>query len=110
MIGDFKWQIEAITNILKNCIEYSYNDSNIEIEHDENKLYSSIIIKDYGKGMDKDDLKHLFERFYKGKNSSSNSVGIGMSLAKAIIEHNNGYISVSSKVNKGTTFTIKYMK
>ena len=111
MIGDFKWQIEAITNILKNCIEYSYNDSKIEIEHDENKLYSSIIIiKDYGKGMDKDDLKHLFERFYKGKNSSSNSVGIGMSLAKTIIEHNNGYISVSSKVNKGTTFTIKYMK
>jgi len=110
MIGDLKWQVEAITNILKNSCEYSKENSKIEILHEENKMYSKITIKDYGCGMDSKDLKHLFERFYKGKNSSSDSVGIGMSLAKAIIEHNNGYITVNSKVLVGTIFVIKYLK
>ena len=59
-------------------------------------------------GINEDDLKHIFERFYKGKNASKDSVGIGLALAKAIIEKNNGYITVSSKENEGTTFAIKY--
>ncbi len=105
---DFKWQVEAITNILKNCIEYSNENSLIDIFYEQNKMYSKIEIKDYGKGIDKQDLPHIFERFYKGKNSSSESVGIGLALAKSIIEKNNGYIIVNSEINKGTTFTIKY--
>ena len=107
---DFKWEMEALTNILKNCIEYSNNDSVIEITYEENKLYTSIIIRDYGKGMTRNDLKNIFKRFYKGKNSSLDSVGIGLSLAKRIIEEDNGYISCDSIINEGTTFTIKYMK
>ena len=55
-------------------------------------------------------MPHIFERFYKGTNSSSESVGIGLALAKSIIESNNGYVSVESEVNKGTIFTIKYFK
>lgn len=108
--GDFKWQVEAITNIIKNCIEHSKDNSFIEINHDENKLYTRIIIKDQGVGISKDDLKHIFERFYKGKNSSSDSVGIGLALAKTIIEKDNGFITVTSKEGVGTTFIIKYLK
>lgn len=107
---DFKWQVEAITNILKNCVEHSKDNSKIDISYEENKLYSKIEIKDYGVGIEKDDLPHIFERFYKGTNSSSESVGIGLALAKSIIESNNGYVSVESEVNKGTIFTIKYFK
>lgn len=107
---DFKWQVEAITNILKNCIEHSNTNSNISINYEENKIYSKIDIKDEGVGIDKEDLPHIFERFYKGKNSSNDSIGIGLALAKSIIEKNNGYISVNSKLNEGSIFTIKYFK
>lgn len=110
ILGDFKWQVEAITNILKNCIEYSNSDSLITINYGENKLYSYIKIQDRGIGMDKEDLKNLFIRFYKGKNSKSDSVGIGLALAKTIVEHDNAYISVDSKKGEGSVFVIKYMK
>lgn len=105
---DSKWQIEAITNILKNAVEYSKTNSKIEIKYEQNKMYSKIEIQDNGEGIDKKDLKFIFQRFYKGKNSSSESIGIGLALAKTIIEKNNGYISVNSKEGKGTIFTIKY--
>ena len=110
ILGDFKWQVEAITNILKNCIEYSNSDSLITINYGENKLYSYIKIQDRGIGMDKEDLKNLFIRFYKGKNSKRDSVGIGLALAKTIVEHDNAYISVDSKKGEGSVFVIKYMK
>ncbi|WP_419575789.1 sensor histidine kinase [Ruminococcus sp.] len=104
---DRKWLCEAITNIIKNCIEHSQN-GNIKITADQNKLYTKISIKDNGSGITKEDLPHIFERFYKGKNSSDDSVGIGLSLAKTIIEKQGGYISVSSELNKGSEFVIKF--
>ncbi len=104
---DRKWLCEAITNIIKNCIEHSHN-GNIKITADQNKLYTKISIKDNGSGITKEDLPHIFERFYKGKNSSDDSVGIGLSLAKTIIEKQGGYISVSSELNKGSEFVIKF--
>lgn len=104
---DRKWLCEAVTNIIKNCIEHSQN-GNIKITADQNKLYTKISIKDNGSGIDKEDLPHIFERFYKGKNSSDDSVGIGLSLAKTIIEKQGGYISVSSELNKGSEFVIKF--
>lgn len=107
---DYKWQIEALTNIVKNCIEHSKENSKIDISYLENDLFYKIVIKDYGTGMDEEDRKNIFKRFYKGKNQSKDSIGIGMSLAKTIIEKNNGYITVDSKLNEGTTFTIKYLK
>ena len=107
---DLKWQVEAITNILKNCVEHSNNNGKIIIDYEENQVYSKITIKDYGVGIYQEDLPHIFERFYKGKNSSSESVGIGLALSKTIIESNNGYIGVESEVGIGTKFTIKYFK
>lgn len=107
---DLKWQIESVTNILKNSVEHSKTNDKINIYFSENNMYSEIIIKDEGIGIDKQDLKHIFERFYKGKNSSKDSVGIGLALAKTIVEKDNGYITVESEINKGTSFYIRYLK
>ena len=107
---DLKWQVEALTNILKNCAEHSNNNTKINVLYSENNMYSEIVIKDEGSGIDKKDLKHIFERFYKGKNSDKDSIGIGLSLAKTIIEKDNGFITVDSELGKGTTFNIKYRK
>lgn len=108
LVCDAKWQTEAITNILKNCIEHSKDGSTITIDIDSNKIYKQITIKDNGEGIDEKDLPHIFERFYKGKNSAKDSVGIGLALAKTIIEKDNGSIKVDSKKGKQTTFIIKY--
>ena len=105
---DLNWQVEAITNILKNCVEHSKENSKIDITTTTNKVYHSIKIRDYGTGISKKDLPHIFERFYKGASSSSNSIGIGLSLAQKIIESNNGLINVETGPD-GTTFTIKYL-
>lgn len=109
-IGDYKWQQEAVTNIIKNCIEHNKDNGKIYIRYEENTLFTKITIKDQGEGISKEELKHIFERFYKGQNSSENSVGIGLALAKNIIEKNKGMISCKSELDKGTEFVIKYMK
>lgn len=104
---DFKWQVEAISNILKNCIDHSKENSEVIVTIEDNRVYSKITIKDNGSGIDKDDLPHIFERFYKGKNATPDSIGIGLSLSKRIIEEDNGKITVKSD-ESGTTFIIKY--
>ncbi len=104
---DFKWQVEAITNILKNSIDYSKCNQSIEINYGKYNVYSYIEIKDFGQGISSRDIKHIFERFYKGENSDNESIGIGLALAKVIIEEDNGSITVESN-NKGTKFIIKY--
>lgn len=109
IVCDAKWQIEAITNIIKNAVDHSKNNSTVTINLSNNNVYSMIEIIDKGEGISKKDISHIFERFYKGENSTSDSIGIGLALAKTIIEEDNGSISVES--NKiGTKFTIKYFK
>lgn len=110
IIGDYNWQLEALTNIVKNCVEHTPENKNIYISFEENNFYTKITVKDEGCGMDRQDVKHIFERFYKGKNSSDSSVGIGLALSKSIIEKDNGYIICNSEIGKGTVFEIKYMK
>ena len=106
---DYRWEIEAVTNILKNCVEHSDNDLKIEINFSQNSTYCLLEIKDFGRGISDKDLPHIFERFYKGEKSSFDSIGIGLALAKKIIEEDNGIISVNSS-DRGTLFTIKYFK
>jgi signal transduction histidine kinase len=109
-IGDYSWSTEAVTNIIKNCIEHTQENGTIQIEYTKNNIYSQISIKDNGEGIDDSDIDHIFERFYRGKNSSSDSVGVGLALAKQIIKRQNGSIHVLSTMGKGTTFIIKIYK
>ena len=108
--GDYKWTLEAITNIVKNCIEHTGMGKNIYIEIKNSELYIELNISDEGTGISEKDLKHIFERFYKGENSSENSFGIGLSLAKTILEKQNATIKCFSKLGEGTTFKIRFYR
>ncbi len=109
-VGDFNWEREALSNIIKNAVEHSESESHIYISYSQNDVYTEIVIRDEGEGMTDEDRKHIFERFYKAKNASSESIGIGLSLAKCIIEADNGDIRVDSQKGVGTEFHIQYMK
>lgn len=107
LLGDEQWLVEAISNILKNCMEHTKTGGTIRVKCGQNNLYTSITIEDNGVGIEKEDLPHIFERFYRGKNSSSESVGIGLALSRMIILQHKGTISVESEKELGTTFIIK---
>ena len=106
---DFNWFSEAIINILKNAHEHTNAFGTIKIETSDNSMYSSIIISDNGTGISKQDLPHIFERFYKGDNQKE-SIGIGLNMAKKIIDLSGGEINVLSTPSVGTTFIIKIYK
>lgn len=106
---DFNWTLEALTNILKNACEHTHNNGSIKIEVNENPLYLNIKIIDNGVGISESDKKHIFDRFYKGK-TNKDSIGIGLNMAKKIINLQNGEIECISKINEGTTFDIKFYK
>lgn len=107
IICDKSWYKEAITNILKNCVEHSHDGGTVEVLVENSKIYTKIKITDKGTGISSKDLPHIFERFYKGENATSSSIGIGLALSKTIIEKEGGFISVSSEEGKGSTFEIK---
>lgn len=109
-IGDINWSCEAFVNIIKNCVEHTDTNGKINISYEENPLYCEVVIKDSGEGIDKKDLPHIFKRFYKGKSSKDDSVGIGLAMAKSIIESQNGDIYVKSEKNKGSEFHIIFHK
>ena len=108
---DKKWTIEAMNNIVKNAIEHGAKTITIQLE--ENTMYTKVSIKDDGEGIDKEDLGHIFDRFYKAKNSKESSLGIGLAFCKSIIRNQDGDIRVkSSKKEKDTwtEFVIKLYK
>jgi signal transduction histidine kinase len=109
-LGDFNWTVEALINIVKNCIEHTQSGGTITINFLENPIYTEIHISDNGSGIDKEDLPFVFKRFYKGKNASEESVGIGLAMAKSIVASQNGDINVTSQKNLGTRFSIKFYK
>lgn len=106
--GDFHWTLEALTNIVKNCIEHTPERGHITIAFSKNTLYSQIMITDTGPGIPKADLPYIFQRFYKGKQAHADSVGIGLAMALQIVTRQGGDIEVTSTSEKGTTFFIKF--
>ena len=106
-IGDYKWECEAITNIVKNAIEYAKDNKDVYIIYEDKNVYNEIRIINDGIITD-EDKKNIFKRFYK-KNNNGNNFGIGLSLAKEIVEKDNGTIRVECKNNK-TIFILKYYK
>jgi len=105
---DFRWICEAVSNIVKNCIEHT-DGGYVRISAERNSMYSEITISDNGCGISPKDLPHIFERFYKAQNSSPSSVGIGLSLAKSIVEKTGGYITADSKLGVGSTFKLRFL-
>ena len=108
--GDMAWSVEAVSNILKNCVEHTPEGGEIRIETTENPLFTQIIIADNGPGIDEGDLPHLFERFYRGKNASDTSVGIGLALARMIITGQNGTIKAENSRGGGAKFIGRFYK
>lgn len=109
-LGDLNWTAEAVINILKNCVEHTPKGGEISISFAENALYTEVIIADNGKGIPKEELPYVFKRFYKGKNASEDSIGIGLALSHSIITSQNGDIHVKSGKGIGTQFHMKFYK
>ncbi|RDY23225.1 sensor histidine kinase [Romboutsia maritimum] len=111
LMHDRNWMSEAIANIIKNSIEHTDVGGNIFIAIDESPMSVEIIIKDNGKGIPKNKLKKVFERFYKDENNiNPQSIGIGLALTKAIVESHEGHIYVDSELGKWTSFHISFLK
>ena len=108
--GDLAWTAEAIENILKNCMEHTPNGGTLTIEAKETPIYTELVITDTGTGIAPEDLPHLFERFYKGKNSSNSNVGIGLALSRMIIAAQNGTIKAENRKNGGALFIVRFYK
>lgn len=108
--GDFNWTVEAVSNIIKNCMEHTPEGGEISVYAKENILYTKIVVEDTGAGISKEDLPHLFERFYKGKGSSDSSVGIGLALSRMIVQNQNGSIKAENRKEGGSRFIIKFYK
>ena len=107
LVVDINWTVEALLNVIKNACEHTVDK--IEIVGSTNPLYTEIKIIDNGIGISKKDIKHIFERFYKG-NHNKESIGIGLNMSKKIINLQNGLIEVESKEGVGSTFIIKLYK
>ena len=108
LFGDFGWCSEAFGNIIKNCMEHTPEQGNISIACRDNPIYTEIVIQDSGRGFDEADLPHLFERFYRGAGFSKDSAGIGLALAKSIIEKENGTVTAKNTETGGAGFYIKF--
>ncbi len=100
---DEKWMIEALENIIKNCVEQKEN-SFVDISCTTHSSYLEIVIKDYGNGIDKDDLPHIFERFYQSKSRPNKGIGIGLAMSKGIIDAHHGIIEAMN--DDGALFKI----
>jgi signal transduction histidine kinase len=108
--GDINWSAEALTNVVKNCIEHTPEGGKIEISYRANALYAEITVSDDGHGIASRDVPNIFNRFYRGENAGGNSVGIGLALAKAIFNAQGGDIVVRSQPGIGTTFDIRVFR
>lgn len=106
---DENWTVEALLNVLKNCVEHTPEGGEITITCEENPLFTQLRIRDNGSGIDTEDLPRIFSRFYRGKNASEDSVGIGLAMAAAIVQEQGGSITAASSAH-GSTFTLRFVK
>ena len=106
VFADGHWLREALGNIVKNAVEHTPPGGSVRVRAEENNLYARIFVSDTGSGIAPEHLPHIFERFYKAGNSSPDSVGIGLAMARQIVRNHGGDITVKSEVGKGTEFEI----
>lgn len=104
---DWGWTREALSNLVKNCVEHSPGGY-VALSVLHHNLSTTITIQDNGQGIPKEELPHIFQRFYKGRNSTPNSVGLGLALANQLVLKQNGILSATSQEGAGTCFTVKF--
>ena len=113
--ADLNWTMEAVINVMKNCMEHNAGGT-VHCSYGQNPLYTEIFIWDEGDGFAKEDIPHLFKRFYRGKNADAggnirgSGIGIGLALSKEIIEHQNGTIRATNLPDGGACFEIRFYK
>lgn len=108
--GDFDWLAEALRNVFKNCMESAGDNGRIEITCTDTVLFTELLIHDSGAGFEKEDLSHLFDRFYRGKNSAAAGYGIGLALCRTILTRQGGTIRAKNHPKGGAVFTIRFEK
>lgn len=108
--GDYAWTLEAVRNVIKNGLEYTPDGGWMTICCEENPLYTELKITDSGPGIPREDLPHLFERFYRGKNAGKDSFGIGLALAQMILSRENAVIQAQNAPEGGGQFRIRFYK
>lgn len=108
ILADMQWTSEALLNILKNCVEHTPKKGTIEVSYKKNPLYAELQIVDSGLGFSKKDLPHLFERFYRGEDAAKDSAGIGLALARLIIEKQNGHIHAENTSDGHARFRLRF--
>lgn len=103
---------QVLLNLLNNANQASHRDSTIEIHMNETLDAYNILIKDFGSGIPKDDIEHIFEKFYRGQNKryDTRGFGLGLPLCKLIMQKLNGNIQLFETSSEGTTFIIKLNK
>lgn len=106
--ADLEWTMEAVMNLLKNCMEHTPEGGLVRCSYEQNPIYTEIRIWDTGEGFEREDLPRLFERFYRGKQAKKEGVGIGLSLAKEIIEWQNGVIGAENLPEGGACFRLRF--
>lgn len=110
LLCDRNWLIEAISNIVKNAFDHTQKGNTVRIEWKQLASVIQVIIKDNGSGIHPEDLHHIFKRFYRSRFSKdTQGIGLGLPLAKAIIEAHGGTIEVNSELGIGTAFTINFL-
>ena len=108
--GDLAWTAEALSNVLKNCMEHTPEGGTITVAAEETPVYTRIVVQDTGPGFHPEDIPHIFERFYKGKDAGSGSIGIGLAMSRMVIAAENGTIAADNPTGGGARFTIRFYK
>lgn len=106
--ADRQWTEEALLNILKNCVEHTPPGGSITVLYSQNPIYTELWIEDGGSGFQAADLPHIFERFYRGESAAKDNVGIGLALAKAVLEQQNGQITAGNTAEGHAFFGLKW--